>query len=402
MGNEEYKEIMDELYKFLRDKISIALGEYLTDKQKEKLGSFDFENNIVVGKETNKLVEYKMSDDKIYVSDEFLTPDYIEKVKEKNPDFDLTDLKNRVNSENPKVLLEELISFSADLKITEKDLIKSLFTQEILKMVLMNEDMDAKEDAIMTGTIELLAHKLGSQNGFLVSTPKKYERELEAAIGLKDELEDKFEEVVLKGNVLDYLSRIQNSRLLEKINDLADDRKIIESTQNLDNVIDSIVNMTNENQEIIDEANKKGEVKEMEEEKREEIVEIGDTEEVKPEVTEIPTNDVVESAPVVEESKPEEAVPINDEALIPSVPEPETAEPVSEPVAPEPVQAPVVEEPTPVAAEVAPVQEATAPAVNEVVQKPAKSNKKALIYTVAVILTIALGVLIGYLLFKFK
>ena len=402
MGNEEYKEIMDELYKFLRDKISIALGEYLTDKQKEKLGSFDFENNIVVGKETNKLVEYKMSDDKIYVSDEFLTPDYIEKVKEKNPDFDLTDLKNRVNSENPKVLLEELISFSADLKITEKDLIKSLFTQEILKMVLMNEDMDAKEDAIMTGTIELLAHKLGSQNGFLVSTPKKCEPELEAAIGLKDELEDKFEEVVLKGNVLDYLSRIQNSRLLEKINDLADDRKIIESTQNLDNVIDSIVNMTNENQEIIDEANKKGEVKEMEEEKREEIVEIGDTEEVKPEVTEIPTNDVVESAPVVEESKPEEVVPINDEALIPSVPEPETAEPVSEPVAPEPVQAPVVEEPTPVAAEVAPVQEATAPAVNEVVQKPAKSNKKALIYTVAVILTIALGVLIGYLLFKFK
>ena len=185
MGNEEYKEIMDELYKFLRDKISIALGEYLTDKQKEKLGSFDFENNIVVGKETNKLVEYKMSDDKIYVSDEFLTPDYIEKVKEKNPDFDLTDLKNRVNSENPKVLLEELISFSADLKITEKDLIKSLFTQEILKMVLMNEDMDAKEDAIMTGTIELLAHKLGSQNGFLVSTPKKCEPELEAATKLR-------------------------------------------------------------------------------------------------------------------------------------------------------------------------------------------------------------------------
>ena len=384
MGNEEYKEILDELYKFLRDKINIALGEYLTDKQKEKLGSFDFENNIVVGKETNKLVEYKMSDDKIYVSDEFLTPEYIEKVKEKNPEFDLVDLKNRVNAENPKVLLEELITFSSDLKLTEKDLIKSLFTQEVLKMILMNEDMDAKEDAIMTGTIELLAHKLGSQNGFLVSTPKKYERELEAAIGLKDELEDKFEEIILKGNVLDYLSRIQNSRLLEKINELADDRKIIESTQNLDNVIDSIVNMTNENQEIIDEANKKEEVKEMMEENKEEIVEIGDTEEVKTEpivteVSEVPTNDVVESAPIVEERVQEEVATVNDETVIPPVPEP---------VVEEPTLTPVVPEPTPV--------------VNEVTSETAKTNKKALIYTVAVILTIALGVLIGYLLFKFK
>ena len=384
MGNEEYKEIMDELYKFLRDKINIALGEYLTDKQKEKLGSFDFENNIVVGKETNKLVEYKMSDDKIYVSDEFLTPEYIEKVKEKNPEFDLVDLKNRVNAENPKVLLEELITFSSDLKLTEKDLIKSLFTQEVLKMILMNEDMDAKEDAIMTGTIELLAHKLGSQNGFLVSTPKKYERELEAAIGLKDELEDKFEEIILKGNVLDYLSRIQNSRLLEKINELADDRKIIESTQNLDNVIDSIVNMTNENQEIINEVNKKEEVKEMMEENKEEIVEIGDTEEVKTEpivteVSEVPTNDVVESAPIVEERVQEEVAIVNDETVIPPVPEP---------VVEEPTPTPVVPEPTPV--------------VNEVTSEPAKTNKKALIYTVVVILTIALGVLIGYLLFKFK
>jgi len=384
MGNEEYKEIMDELYKFLRDKINIALGEYLTDKQKEKLGSFDFENNIVVGKESNKLIEYKMSDDKIYVSDEFLTPEYIEKVKEKNPEFDLVDLKNRVNAENPKVLLEELITFSSDLKLTEKDLIKSLFTQEVLKMILMNEDMDAKEDAIMTGTIELLAHKLGSQNGFLVSTPKKYERELEAAIGLKDELEDKFEEIILKGNVLDYLSRIQNSRLLEKINELADDRKIIESTQNLDNVIDSIVNMTNENQEIIDEVNKKEEVKEMMEENKEKIVEIGDTEEVKTEpivteVSEVPTNDVVESAPIVEERVQEEVATVNDETVIPPVPEP---------VVEEPTPTPVVPEPTPV--------------VNEVTSEPAKTNKKALIYTVVVILTIALGVLIGYLLFKFK
>ena len=396
MGNEEYKEIMNELYKFLRDKISIALGKYLPDSAKEKLFTFNFENNIVIDKDTNKLIEYKMPDDIIYVCDEFLTPEYIEKVRDKNPEFDLVDLKNKINAENPKVLLEELIVFSADLKITEKDLIKSLFTQEILKMILMSEDMDAKEDAIMTGTIELLAHKLGSQNGFLVGTPKKHEPELEVAIGLKDELEDKFEEVVLKGNILDYLSRIQNSRLLEKINDLADDRKIIESTQNLDNVIDSIVNMTNENQEIINEVNKKEEVREMEEgrqesvveEKKEEIVEIGDTQEVKSEVVSVPANDVVESAPVVEENKQEEVVTVNDETHIPSVPEPVVVEPA--PTVENAIPAPVHEESVPV------------PAVNEVIEKPVKSNKRALIYTVAVILTVALGVLIGYLLFKFK
>ena len=402
MGNEEYKEIMDELYKFLRDKISISLGEYLSDAAKEKLFSFNFEDNIVVGKETNKLIEYKLQDDTIYVCDEFLTPEYIEKVKEKNPEFDLVDLKNRVNAENPKVLLEELVAFSSDLKITEKDLIKSLFIQEILKMILMNEEMEAKEDAIMTGTIELLAHKLGSQNGFLVSTPKKLIPELEAAIGLKEELEDKFEEIVLGGNILDHLSRIGNSRLLEKINELADDRKIIESTQNLDNVIDSIVNMTNENQEIIDEVNKiEGEKEEVNmepniEEKKEEIVEIGDTETTP--VTEVPEN-VVE--PVSEEVTQVPAVEVTEPSVsVEPVVETHVEESVS---TPSPVVEPTV---TPETHEVVTpvennVEVAPAPVTTEV-KKPAKSPKTAIIYTVAAIITIALGVLIGYLLFKFK
>ena len=333
MGNEEYKEIMKELFKFLRDKISISLGEYLSDEQKEKLGSFDFENNIVVGNNSSKIIEYRPEDDKIYISDEFLTPEYVEKYKEKNPEFDITNFKERVNSENPRILLEELIAFSSDLKITEKDIIKSLFIQEILKMLLMREDMDAKEDAIMTGTIELLAHTLGSQNGFLVSTPKKYEAELGVAIGLKDELEDKFESVVLNGNVLDYLSRIQNSRLLEKIGELADNRKIIESTQNLDNVIDSIVNLTNENKEIIEKVSEA-------ETPKEEIIEISDTPEVKEE-------------PVVNEHKEE----------------------------------------APIENKVSEVQE---------VKKPAKKNKTLIIYLIITVITVLLGILIGYLLFKLK
>ena len=340
MGNEEYKEIMNELYKFLRDKISISLGEHLTDEAKEKLFSFDFESNIVIDPSSNKIVEYKVSDNGIHVSDEFLTPEYIEKVKEKNPEFDLADLKNRVNAESPKVLLEELIAFSPDLKITEKDIVKSLFIQEMLKMILMNEEMDAKEDAIMTGTIELLAHNIGSKNGFLVSTPKKYEAELDVALGLKEELEDKFEEIVLKGNVLDHLSRIENSRLLQKINELADDRRIIDSTQNLDSVIDSIVNMTKENEEIIN--NEEPQVE------KEEIIEIIDT----------PKEEVKEE-PVEMEVK-EEVKEVNNE--------------VSTEVSNE---------------------------VNTEI-KPKTSHKRALIYVIVTVLTVVLGVLIGYLLFKYK
>lgn len=369
MGNEEYKEIMDELYKFLRDKISISLGEYLSDEAKEKLFSFDFENNIVVGKETNKIIEYKLQDDKIYVSDEFLTPQYIEKIKEKNPDYDIVDLKNRINDENPRVLLEELVVFSSDLKITEKDLIKSLFIQEILKMLLMNEEIDAKEDAIMTGTIELLAHNIGSQNGFLVSTPKKYEPELEIAIGLKDELEDKFEEVILKGNVLEYLSRIQNSRLLEKINELADNRKIIESTQNLDNVIDSIVNITKENEEIIENIEKKEENVNTEQINKEEVLEAS-TPETKEEIIEINDNETVESTII-------------------SKPLPETNQINANEVISVSGENNVVE--TPQNNEVK---------VEEV--KPTKNNKSLIIYIAVIVIVVLLGILIGYLLFKFK
>ncbi len=256
MGNEEFLEIVDELFKFLRDKISLSYGQYLTDEQKERLFSFETEN-IVVNEESNKIVHYDEKENKIQISGEFLTPDYVEKIKSKNPEFDLVDLKNRINDENPRILLEELISFSTELNIKEKDLVKALLIQEILKMVLYKEDREAKEDAIISGTIELLAHNIGSQNGFLVATPKKLLGELEAAIGLKEELEDKFESVVLGGTSLEHLSRIENRRLLEKIDELTDNRKIIESTQNLDNVIDSIVNMTEKTEKEISEKEEK-------------------------------------------------------------------------------------------------------------------------------------------------
>ena len=395
MGNEEYKEIMNELYKFLRDKISVSLGEYLSDEAKEKLFSFDFENKIEVGGTSNKIVEYKPAYDMIYVCDEFLTPDYIEKVKEKHPDFDFEDLKNRINSENPKILLEELIAFCADLKLTEKDLIKSLFIQEILKMLLIKDDMDAKTDAIMTGTIELLAHKIGNQNNFLVGTPKKYEAELEVALGLKEELEDKFENAVLKENVLDYLSRIENARLLQKINELADNRKIIESTQNLDNVIDSIVHMTSENQEIINSVNEKEkeEVPMEPEEKKEDIVEIGGSE---PVATPEPVVSIPSEEPVT--------IPANDTPVVEQAP----VSTVETPVATMPAEAPaapvetIPAEPTP--APVTNVQSNVVPetTVNKENESFFKKNKTLIIYSVLVLITVVVGIALGYLLFKYK
>ena len=343
MGNEEYKEIMCELYKFLRDKISISLGEYLSNDQKEKLFSFEVENNIVIDNEFNKIIKHSFDDDKIHISNEFLTPEYIEKMKSKNPDFDIEDFKNRVNAEDPKILLEELVVFSNELKIQEKDIIKSLFIQEILKMLIMNRDMDSKEEVIICGTIELLAHNLGNQNGFLVSTPKKLLGELEVAISLKRELENKFEEIVFGGNILDYLSRIENKGLLDKIDELTDNRKIIESTQNLDNVIDSIANMA----------------KEMENEVQEVESEIQKTPEVE-EIVDIDKTITIENKILKEEEK---AIEVKGE--------PKELEPKEE------------------------VKE-------NAIAKKNPSNKKVILPIIVMLLTILLGILVGWLLFKFK
>lgn len=342
MGNEEYKEIMCELYKFLRDKISLNLGEYLNDDQKEKLFSFEVEENIVIDNEFNKIIKYSFGDDKIHISDEFLTPEYIDKIKSKNPDFNIDDLKNKVNAEDPKVLLEELIVFSGELKIQEKDIIKSLFIQEILKMLIMGREMDPKEEVIICGTIELLAHNLGNQNGFLVSTPKKLLSELEVAISLKRELEDKFEEIVLGGKILEYLSRIENKGLLDKIDELADNRKIIESTQNLDNVIDSIANMAKDMEKEV-------ELKQEQiEEKKQEVEEIVD----------------------IDKTMAIEAIPnTKQEIEIPKVVEEKS---ISE----------------------KPIEETK-------ILKP-KTDRKVVFYAIGFVVIILLGILVGWLLFKFK
>lgn len=346
MGNEEYKEIMCELYKFLRDKISISLGEYLNDKQKEKLFSFEPENNIVIDNEFNRIIKYSFDDDKIHVSDEFLTPEYIDKIKSKNPDFNIDDLKNKINAEDPKVLLEELIIFSNELKIQEKDIIKSLFIQEVLKMLIMGKEMDPKEEVIMCGTIELLAHNIGSQNGFLVSTPKKLLGELEVAISLKRELEDKFEEIVLSGNILDYLSRIENKGLIDKIDELTDNRKIIESTQNLNNVIDSIANMAKEME---------NEVK-IKKEEVEDIVNIDETMEFENVNN---TNKGIKTSEVSKEEKSFENIVENKDVS-------------------EEMQA------------------------KEAAEKNKKSDRKAIFYVIGFIVIVLLGILVGWLLFKFK
>ena len=341
MGNEEFKEIIDELFKFLRDKICLSYGQYLSDECKERLFSFETEN-IIINNDLKKIVQYMPQENKIQVSVEFLNPMYIEKIKSKNTDFDLEDLKNRVNEENPKILLEELIAFSKELNIHERDLIKSLLIQEILKMVLYKEEINPKEDVVITGAIELLAHNIGSQNGFLVSTPKKYLGELEVAIGLKEELEDNFESVVLSGNVLDYLSRIENRRLIEKLDGLTDNRKIIESTQNLDNVIDSIINMTEKTE---------GEIKNTEEEKdssnSEEIVDLDRT--MKVEKIEENINKEVEDLSKKEETMNQELKETN----------------------------------------------------NSMVNSKSGS-KKIILSILGVLLIVLLGILLGYLLFKFK
>lgn len=346
MGNEEYKEIMCELYKFLRDKISISLGEYLNDEQKEKLFSFEPENNIVIDNEFNKIIKYSFDDDKIHISDEFLTPEYIEKIKSKNPDFNIDDLKNKINAEDPKVLLEELIIFSSELKIQEKDIIKSLFIQEILKMLIMGKEMDPKEEVIISGTIELLAHNIGSQNGFLVSTPKKILGELEVAISLKRELEDKFEEIVLSGSILERLSRIENKGLLDKIDELTDNRKIIESTQNLNNVIDSIANMAKEME---------NEVK-IKKEEVEDIVNIDETTEFENVNN---TNKGIKTSEVSKEEKSFENIVENKDVS-------------------EEMQA------------------------KEAAEKNKKSDRKAIFYVIGFIVIVLLGILVGWLLFKFK
>ncbi len=346
MGNEEYKEIMSELYKFLRDKISLSLATYLSDEQKEKLFSFEPENNIVIDNEFNKIIKYSFDDNKIHICDEFLTTEYIEKTKSKNPDFNIDEFKNKINNENPKIFLEELIVFSNELKIQEKDIIKSLYIQEILKMLVNGREMNPKEEVIMCGTIELLAHTLGNQNGFLVSTPKKLLGELEVAISLKRELEDKFEEIVLGGNILDHLSRIENKGLLDKIDELTDNRKIIESTQNLNNVIDSIANMA---KEMEDEAKK--------EEKIETKVEVE-------EIVNIDKTIVTEETPI-EKEKVEPIQKVKEEKSI--------------------------------------INENKIENTKAIIKKEeVKSKKNPIFYIIGFIVIVLLGILVGWLLFKFK
>ena len=245
MGN-EFKEVMEELYKFLREKILTNFGENLNEVAKEKLYSFDLEKNIVISNSSNTIIKYDKESDSFIISDGFLTTEFIQKAKLKSIESDVEKLKKKISDGSNKILLEELIIFSEDLKIKEKDIIKSLFTQEILKYILLDDSYSVLERVVMDGTIELFAHEIGEATGFIVSTPKKLMENLEIAIDLKKELRKNFEEVIFNRNIERTIEKIDNRKLIRKINELTDDWRVIESTQNLDEVIGSINEMVEE------------------------------------------------------------------------------------------------------------------------------------------------------------
>lgn len=247
MNNDEFKESMEELYKFLREKIITMYGEYLSEEIKKRLYAFDTERDIVIDNSSRKPVEYDFEEKKFIISDGFINSEYIEKIKLKNS-FDLIDLKEKINDNNYKVLTEELIVFSSELNIKEKDIIKSLFVQEILKMILMTEDLSIKENIILEGSIELFAHQLGFEQGFIVSTSKSALDVLEMAGKLKEILEESFESEIFSKNIEKILNDLMDIKLLERISKITYEKTVLESTQNLDEVVDSI-------NEVIEEVN---------------------------------------------------------------------------------------------------------------------------------------------------
>ncbi len=250
MNNDEFKESMEELYKFLREKIITMYGEYLSEETKKRLYAFDTERDILIDNSSRKPVEYDFEEKKFIISDGFINSEYIEKIKSKNS-FDLIDIKEKINNNNYNVLTEELIVFSSELNIKEKDIIKSLFVQEILKMILMTEDLSIKENIILEGSIELLAHQLGFSQGFIVSTSKSAVDVLEIAVKLKEILEESFESEIFSKNIEKIINELVDIKLLEKISKITYEKTVLESTQNLDEVVDSINEVVEEVNQVV-------------------------------------------------------------------------------------------------------------------------------------------------------
>lgn len=274
----EFKEMMEEVYKFLRDKIVTRLGDNLTEGQKEKLFSFDTDNGIIINS-SNKIIEYDRESDTINISDGFLNTEYLQKIKLKYSDFNIETLKSKINEGSPYIILEELVNFSEELKIQEKDIIKSLYIQEILKMILLYNIKEMKEEIVIEGFIELISHEIGVTNGFIVSSCYKKQDELGIAILLKEEWGKKFEDNILSDKLDQFLDKIENKKIIKLIDDITDERRIIESTQNLDEVVDSINEVVEEiSQVTIVEVDGKQMIKYVDENEESSIFETADNE----------------------------------------------------------------------------------------------------------------------------
>ncbi len=242
MDNSELKEVMEEIFKLLREKIITVLGDNITEDEKQMLYSFDLVKNIVV-EELSKPVLYDQDQNKIIISSSFLNDEYIEKLKLRNTNFNIDDLKEKLDKNSNDILLEELIIFSKELNIQDKDIIKSLYIQEILKMFLMDNSLNIKNQVVREGLIELLAHEIGTELGFIVSTPKSLKDNLLVAELLKSELKEDFLKLMINKNIDEILKNIDNPKLLKMLEELANDREILESTQDLDEVVDTINDM---------------------------------------------------------------------------------------------------------------------------------------------------------------
>lgn len=250
MNKDEFKEIMEEIYKFLKDKIVTRLGESLNEFQKEKLYSFDTNKQIIVNNISNKIIEYDFKADTLNISDGFLEKDNIEKIKLKHSDFELEKLKSKIFEGTYSVFTEELILFNEDLKIQLKDIIKSLYLQEILKRILLDSSKSIEEQTIIESFIELISHEIGSTNGFIVSTQYKNSELLKIGIDLNEELGKKFENYIFSSSINSIFESVNNKKLLKLIESIVDEKRIIESTQNLDEVIDSINEIVEEVSQI--------------------------------------------------------------------------------------------------------------------------------------------------------
>lgn len=250
MSEAELKDIIEEFYKLLSDRILSKYGKYITEAGKEKLYNFDINEDIVVDSSTNTPIIYDESEGKIIVSNSFCNVENIKKLRSKYFHIILEDVKAKMNIGNDDLSLEELIMFSKELNIQEKDIIKSCMIQEILRMILSGTEISYKELVIMDGCIELFAHEIGNILGFVVTTPHRLHENLEIAKELNKIVINEFDEKIFNYHINDILKNVNDKNLLDRIDELTNEKQIVESTQDLTELSTIINNMTNVSSQI--------------------------------------------------------------------------------------------------------------------------------------------------------